>query len=185
MALTTVRSTGISSLPAISGANLTTLNASNISSGTLNSARFSGGKILQIKHASTSTAASTTANSWSDSNLSCSITPISASNTLLVEITQNGCAVSGSNFASLKLRLLRDSTTLVDPFSGDVGYRYDSSAQNRVGSSGFVYKDTSHNTTSAITYKTQILVSTSDSGGYAQAGHGDSEEHIILMEIGG
>ena len=51
---------------------------------------------------------------------------------------------------------MRDSTTLVDPFSGDVGYRYDSSAQNRVGSSGFVYKDTSHNTTSAITYKTQL-----------------------------
>jgi hypothetical protein len=42
MALTTVRSTGIGSLPAISGANLTSLNASNISSGTLNSARFGG-----------------------------------------------------------------------------------------------------------------------------------------------
>ena len=48
MALTTVRSTGIGSLPAISGANLTSLNASNISSGTLNSARFSGGKVLQV-----------------------------------------------------------------------------------------------------------------------------------------
>ena len=68
---------------------------------------FAPGKILQIKHASTNTAASTTANSWSDSNLSCSITPISASNILLVEITQNGCNVSGSEFAGLKLRLLR------------------------------------------------------------------------------
>ena len=48
MALTTVRSTGIGSLPAISGANLTSLNASNISSGTLNSATFSGGKVLQV-----------------------------------------------------------------------------------------------------------------------------------------
>ena len=46
MALTTVRSTGIGSLPEISGANLTSLNASNISSGTLNSARFSGGKLV-------------------------------------------------------------------------------------------------------------------------------------------
>tara|TARA_Y100001935_G_C16924088_1_gene322208 strand:+ start:38 stop:553 length:516 start_codon:yes stop_codon:yes gene_type:complete len=143
---------------------------------------ISTGKILQIKHASTSTAASTTANSWSDSNLSCSITPISASNTLLVEITQNGCAVSGSNFASLKLRLLRDSTTLVDPFSGDVGYRYDSSAQNRVGSSGFVYKDTSHNTTSAITYKTQIRA---DSGYGTVSVQTGSAYHssMLIMEV--
>ena len=115
-----------------------------------------GGKVLQVKHASTSTAASSTSSSYADTNLSCSITPTSASSVLLVEITQNGCAVSGSHFAALKLKLMRDSTTLVDPFSGDVGYRYDSSAQNRVGSSGFVYKDTSHNSTSSITYKTQL-----------------------------
>ena len=36
-------------LPAVSGANLTTLNASNVSSGTLNAARYSGGKILQVQ----------------------------------------------------------------------------------------------------------------------------------------
>jgi hypothetical protein len=45
MALTTVRSNGISSLPAISGANLTTLNASNISSGTLSTSRYVQGGI--------------------------------------------------------------------------------------------------------------------------------------------
>ena len=63
-----------------------------------------GGKVLQVKHASTSTAASSTSNSYADTNLSCSITPTSASSVLLVEITQNGCAVSGSNFAALKLK---------------------------------------------------------------------------------
>ncbi len=45
MALTTVRSTGIGSLPAISGANLTSLNASNISSGTLSTSRYVSGII--------------------------------------------------------------------------------------------------------------------------------------------
>ena len=45
MALTTVRSTGISSLPSISGANLTSLNASNISSGTLSTSRYVQGGI--------------------------------------------------------------------------------------------------------------------------------------------
>ena len=114
------------------------------------------GKILQVKHFSTEVAASSTSSSYADTNLACTITPTSASNILLVEITQNGCAVSGSQYASLKLKLMRDSTTLVDPFSGDVGYRHPGTDQNRVGSSGFVYKDTTHNSTSAITYKTQL-----------------------------
>jgi len=35
-------------LPALNGSALTTLNASNVSSGTLNAARYSGGKILQV-----------------------------------------------------------------------------------------------------------------------------------------
>jgi hypothetical protein len=140
------------------------------------------GKIIQIKHASTSTAASTTANSWSDSNLSCSITPTSASNTLLVEITQNGCAVSGSEFAALKLRLLRDSTAIVDPFSGYVGYRYNTTGQNRVGSSGFVYKDTTYNTTSSITYKTQIRADSGYGTVSVQTGSA-SHSSMLIMEV--
>ena len=60
-----------------------------------------------------------------------------------------------------------------------------SSGQNSVTTDGGMVILDTPSTTSSITYKTQILVSTSDSGGYAQAGHGDSEEHIILMEIGG
>ena len=47
MALTTVRSTGILRLPAISGSNLTTLNASNISSGTLSTDRYVQGGITE------------------------------------------------------------------------------------------------------------------------------------------
>ena len=79
MALTTVRSTGIGSLPAISGANLTSLNASNISSGTLNSARFSGGKVLQVVSATYSTHKSTSSTSFTDTNLTCNITPSATS----------------------------------------------------------------------------------------------------------
>jgi hypothetical protein len=152
-----------------------------LSSGFINGTTAPG-KILQIKHASTSTAASSTSSSYADTNLACTITPTSASNILLVEITQNGCAVSGSQFASLKLRLLRDSTTLVDPFSGDVGYRYPGSDQNRVGSSGFVYKDTTHNSTSAITYKTQLKA---DSGYGTVSVQTGSAYHssILIMEV--
>ena len=73
MALTTVRSTGIGSLPAISGSNLTSLNASNISSGTLNSARYSGGKIGQVVSASSTSATTTSSTSFVTTGLTVTI----------------------------------------------------------------------------------------------------------------
>tara|TARA_R100001440_G_scaffold31639_1_gene50230 strand:+ start:562 stop:1125 length:564 start_codon:yes stop_codon:yes gene_type:complete len=74
-------------LPAISGANLTSLNASNISSGTLNSARFSGGKILQVK-AKMSGGSNTNINNSSfqtpiNSNYYLEITPTTVGNTII------------------------------------------------------------------------------------------------------
>ena len=44
---------------------------------------FAPGKILQVKHFSTEVAASSTSSSYADTNLACTITPISASNILL------------------------------------------------------------------------------------------------------
>ena len=83
MALTTVRSTGIGSLPAISGANLTSLNASNISSGTLNSARFSGGKVVQLQHTKDTGYHAVNTNSFVNV-LEVTITPTSSSNSILL-----------------------------------------------------------------------------------------------------
>jgi len=140
------------------------------------------GKILQIKHASTSTEVSSTSSSYADTGLSCTITPTSASNTLLVEIIQNGCGVSGSEFAGLALKLLRDSTSIVDPFSANVGYRHPDTHQNRIGATGFVYKDTTHNSTSAITYKTQLKA---DSGYGTVFTQVNSSHHssMVIMEV--
>nr|BAR17960.1 phage minor structural protein [uncultured Mediterranean phage uvMED] len=87
MALTTVRSTGIGSLPSISGSNLTSLNASNISSGTLNSARFTGGKILQVQTAyggSNVTINTTSTQNPISSSFYASITPTATSNKLII-----------------------------------------------------------------------------------------------------
>tara|TARA_R100000353_G_scaffold174476_1_gene142531 strand:- start:28 stop:567 length:540 start_codon:yes stop_codon:yes gene_type:complete len=140
------------------------------------------GKILQIKHASTSTEVSSTSSSYADTGLSCTITPTSASNTLLVEIIQNGCGVSGSEFAGLALKLLRDSTSIVDPFSANVGYRHPDTHQNRIGATGFVYKDTTYNSTSAITYKTQLKA---DSGYGTVFTQVNSSHHssMVIMEV--
>ena len=79
------------------------------------------------------------------------------------------------------VRLLRDATEIMHR---DIMIR-GSSAQNSVVTDGNMTILDSPNTTSSVTYKTQAKAGTTDSGGYVQAGHGDSEEHIILMEIGG
>jgi hypothetical protein len=119
MALTTVRSTGISSLPSISGANLTSLNASNISSGTLNSARFSGGKIAQVVSTKKTPAAnSTTGTSFvSPSGASVNITPSATSSKILVSV-QGGGTVVNTNATVLYATIYRDSTNLASSNAG-------------------------------------------------------------------
>ena len=72
-------------LPALNASALTTINASNISSGTLASARFSGGKILQVISKTITSNYSMTSGTTADvTGLTQAITMASASNHLLV-----------------------------------------------------------------------------------------------------
>ena len=105
MALTTVRSTGISSLPAISGANLTSLNASNIASGTLAAARFSGGKILSVNTAQVtdSTTGNNTSYAEHDTDLRVSVTPQSTSSKFLIEYQTKTRQTATSRFTSVRI----------------------------------------------------------------------------------
>ena len=94
MALTTVRSTGISSLPATSAANLTSIPAANIT-GTLpaisgaNLTGISGGKLLQAARTVLSTSVETSSSSFATALTSASFTMASSSNSLLVIVPFN------------------------------------------------------------------------------------------------
>ena len=77
-------------LPAVSGANLTTLNASNVSSGTLNTARYVDvkGKILNVVHSTYTTQQlhSGTSNSTeADTGITATITTSAANSKVLVQ----------------------------------------------------------------------------------------------------
>ena len=79
-------------LPAISGASLTTLNATNVSSGTLNAARYvdTAGKILQIKQDDTTGTTNSSSSSYTHfSGIDLSITPTSSSSKILIFFTSN------------------------------------------------------------------------------------------------
>mgnify|MGYP001197726782 CR=1 FL=1 len=189
MALTTVRSTGIGSLPAISGANLTSLNASNISSGTLNSARFSGGKVLQVVQATHGTETNTNSSSYQQSGLTANITPSATSSKILIQYVlpmyqdASGGAICGALNAIFKGGSnLHEFGAVWGMTSRSINYAYQGT--------GF-YRD-APNTTSQVTYDIryrpyptgsgQLIYACPDSN-YGGMGT-DSQATLILMEIG-
>ena len=90
----------------------TATNASNISSGTLGKARLPTGSVLQVVNASYGTQATTASSSYSDTGLTATITPTSATSKILVIVDQNGIYSDGNANQGLDIKLLRGATTL-------------------------------------------------------------------------
>ena len=178
-------------LPAVSGANLTTLNATNISSGTLNAARYVGGKVLQTVASQLNDSGYTTVStSWlAIDDMSVAITPSATSSKILV-IVAGSTYIQGTNYNVYgQIRLLRGSTEIARQEA-----MYDSENSTfaaRLGQSFSIVKRDSPATTSATTYKIQIRVaytSYSASIRLPSVQNGESEmyggERIQLLEIG-
>ena len=182
-------------LPAISGANLTTLNASNISSGTLNSARFSGGKVLQVVQAVKTDRQDTTSTSYADvSGLSISITPSSTSSKVLVILDINN--ISNSAASVVRFKILRDSTVVTKNTDGGgadtqnafaTGGGGGTSVSARKISSCNLHFIDSPSSTSSLTYKVQMNASsassTSSINNWQTNDDMGSVSAITLMEI--
>ena len=180
-------------LPAVSGANLTTLNASNISSGTLNAARYSGGKILQVVGGYANYADSTTSNSYVDVTSSSgtawttAITPSATSSKILV-VCHFACHayINGSSDGRGTYQLVVDDngggyTQLYDAEEMLGGYSYDGGGQ-WIGDTHACTWLHSPNSTNAITFKIQVK-----NVGQTQVvawGNSSSGSHMTLMEVG-
>lgn len=176
-----------SSTAAFSGANITSLNASNISSGTLSNARLPAGTVVQVQSFNLNTFQTSTASSWVDTNLQISITPTSASSKILVLINAN-IDVNGTNGYAGFL-LLRNSTALAVGQDGtsNNGTTWQWSAATNAGgfTTSMMFLD-SPATTSSTTYKLQynafdaIRVSLNRTGVYTLYGGSST---ITVMEI--
>ena len=161
-----VAGTTVLTLPAVTGTILTTTSPK-------------AGNVLQVKQTVLSTAFATTSTSYTDiTGLSVSITPISASNTILVLLDVNGGAQDHASF-----RLVRNSTTIgVGSPSGSqiattLSNFYAFSNTNLSIGSGVTFID-SPTTTSATTYKVQGFV---QSGQLTVNGNGANSNNTFVM----
>lgn len=149
----------------------------------------SGGKVLQVVYASTSTNVSISSTTYTDTNITATITPSAASSKVLILIGINAqCGITG-NIQGFSQKLLRGSTSIFDvdgttqaQDSGlvEIG---GASSITLIARTGFDYLD-SPSTTSAITYKVQARPRSTSGGGYLNVNNNGASSHITLLEIG-
>ena len=134
-------------------------------------------RVLQVVTGSTTTqTAASNTNAFVDTGLTATITPQSATSTILVLVSQNG--VIKVNNTSASLRILRGASTVVSNFAVTLG-RTDSAAVNLVSASATCLDSPA--TTSATTYKTQFCSSQNVPEVLCQVGSAMST--IVLLEI--
>jgi hypothetical protein len=146
-----------------------------------------GGKVLQVVQATTATSVNITTTAFSDTGLSGTITPTSATSKVLVMTMQGYKAASGGAGCNAGISLVRGATDILVMGSNGVALGANATGSTSVGVRGIAslhYLD-SPATTSATTYKTQGRLQTSGGGNeieFQVAGLMTST--IILMEIG-
>jgi hypothetical protein len=164
--------------------------------GTIAGARLPAGSVLQVVSGSTLSLGTSTSTSYADTGLTATITPSSASNKIMVFVSQSFQAVGGAAVGygyqvNAGVQLLRQSTTLITS-DDDSGGKYSLGfGTGAAPASGNIVLFTVWNinyldspaTTSAQTYKTQFAKGTSGmSTIYANSSVRSS---ITLMEIAG
>jgi hypothetical protein len=144
-----------------------------------------GSPIKQIVFGSTSTSVSVNnSTTYVDSNLTATITPTSATSTILAIVTQQIDVQNNAALVRGKTRLVRGATEILELLSAPkIEAAASGVTYNDVQTSiAYSYKD-SPATTSATTYKTQIALQDAGAGRFCVANPTNGSS-IILMELG-
>jgi hypothetical protein len=142
-----------------------------------------GGKVLQVVMGSTSTDTGITSTTFTDTNLSASITPTLSSSKVLILVTQQVALFKDVGNIASGFQILRDSTVIASrPSPTAYGVASTANTARLRGNYAFNYLD-SPATTSSTTYKTQARVDDTGSGG-DMALNQSSLSTMILLEIG-
>jgi len=147
----------------------------------------SGGKVLQVVSATTTTSTTVASTTFTDTTLTVSITPSSATSKILVMFSSNAKVYRNLNEAAGILRLVRNSTGIWNnsATANTVGI-YDQSSTGGLEVkvlAASTYLD-SPATTSALTYKIQGKVATTANSQSIVFQNDSNESTITVMEIG-
>ena len=142
-----------------------------------------GGKVLQVVQATTTTATTVASLTFTDSGLSATITPTSATSKILVLISQATRLDRSNDSVNAAYQIVRGSTSVfLQEYSGQL-YAVGLGAVGLGVTNCSNYLD-SPATTSATTYKVQGKVSSTSNGGQVVFQNNGTISSIILMEIG-
>lgn len=150
------------------------------------SVRFEQLKIIQVVSAITSTETSSTSGTYADTTLTAAITPTSASNKILVVVSQacRGTIGVAKSAAIMGIKLLRGASNIYENDRA-FGVSYGSTNFGSIfGYATFSYMD-SPATTSSTTYKTQFCISASGDGSVTvqPGGSVNNPSTIMLIEV--
>lgn len=147
------------------------------------------GKVLQVVSATTATSATINTSTFTDTNLTVSITPSSTSSRVLVMVTQGWKATRSDSGLDVAFRLNRGATTVYAPHSTSnviseaVSYTGVSSINALQAVIAFSYVD-SPSSTSSLAYKTQGMLRTTSNSGTFTVQPDNFTSSIIAIEIG-
>jgi hypothetical protein len=146
-----------------------------------------GGKVLQVVQGVTTTNKIISSTTFTDTNLTATITPTLASSKVLIIISQHTYIYSNSTSQASGLRLLRDSTDIYNLSDGAAGrtleFNNANSYLNLMTITNGTYLD-SPATTSATTYKTQGNSQNTGAGKGVNFQESSVPSTITLLEIG-
>lgn len=149
------------------------------------SAPAGGGKVLQVVQGTHSTAVTIASTSFTDTGLTATITPTSATSKILVLVTQKYFIYTTTAPVNAAWRLMRGATVVNDYKAGS-GLIYAAPTSSELYFGGIWnlnYLD-SPATTSATTYKTQANVDNTGSSRQVEVQPQSAQSTIILLEIG-
>tara|TARA_R100000278_G_scaffold74773_1_gene58457 strand:- start:630 stop:1148 length:519 start_codon:yes stop_codon:yes gene_type:complete len=151
-----------------------------------------GGGIIQVVQDSTTTTATNTTVTFEDTNLSGTITPISASSKILVIVQQQTFFASANSGTGMGINLLRGSTEIFNAPANSSGPYGQFISGGNITSMNHHFTKVLHfldspNTTSAVTYKTQFALFAAGASSSAVC-QNDTSPHkgksiITLMEV--
>jgi hypothetical protein len=158
---------------------------SNETSGMKWAAAAGGGKVLQVVSATTTTGTSIASTTLTDTGITATITPTSASSTILILITGQVYYSRVTTVQGIKAKLLRGATALQNWTTFELNYLEVAGATEvaHMTTPSISYLD-SPATTSATTYKLQAAVYSTANSGSSSWQYNSTPSTITLLEIG-